>query len=167
MESWIQSENSQFNLPAVIKSSSPEETIDLGKKLASYLSKGNIVALKGALGAGKTCLVKGIAMGLGIKDEITSPTYTIISEYEIINQAEFPVKNELIPVYHIDAYRLQGNDDFSLLGGEEVIFGNGISVIEWSDNISGMIPPDAIKIDIKILDGDNRLITINGVKAGK
>jgi len=167
LETWIHSVSSLSDFPAVIKSTSPEETIEIGKRIAFFLSRGSIVALKGALGTGKTCLTKGIAMGLGIKEEITSPTYTIIAEYESINPSKFPLENEVIPVYHIDAYRLRGDDDFCLLGGEEIIYGNGISIIEWSDNVSGIIPPDAIVIEIKFLDGDNRLIAVNGVRVGK
>jgi tRNA threonylcarbamoyladenosine biosynthesis protein TsaE len=81
-------------------SASPEETRAAGERLAPHLPKGAVVALRGGLGAGKTCFAKGIARGLGITEEITSPTYTIISEYEG-------------PFYHIDAYRLAGDDDFA------------------------------------------------------
>ena len=113
------------------------------------------------MGAGKTCLTKGIARGLGIKEEVSSPTYTIISEYEGIDSQD---KGGAIPVYHIDAYRLRGNDDFYAIGGDEIIYGNGISIIEWSENISGLIPPDAIKIEFEMLGNDNRLITIHGAR---
>jgi tRNA threonylcarbamoyladenosine biosynthesis protein TsaE len=133
-------------------SSSPEETIAVGEKIARGLKRGSIVALRGGLGAGKTCLAKGIARGLGIQGEITSPTYTIISEYEGV-----------IPFYHIDAYRLGGDDDFSALGGEELLFGGGISVIEWSERLPRSIPPQAITVEI-IFDGeDRRSIEIKGL----
>ena len=144
-------------LPANILSSSPEETRDLGRSIALLLEKGSIVALRGPLGAGKTCLVKGIAAGLGIQEEVTSPTYTIILEYEAEN---FHGSGESVVFYHIDAYRLDGNDDFSAIGGEEIVFGKGISVIEWSERIPDFIPPAAIKIDIAMQEGSQRLIRV-------
>lgn len=149
MANLIQPEASPISLPACIQSSSAEETLSLGRKLALMLEKGSIVALSGPLGAGKTCFVKGIAAGLGIEDEITSPTYTIVTEY-----------GEAAPFYHIDAYRLKGNDDFSAIGGEEIIFGNGISAIEWSERIGGLIPGDAFRVEIAIQADGKRLIRI-------
>jgi tRNA threonylcarbamoyladenosine biosynthesis protein TsaE len=105
------------------------------------------------LGAGKTCLVKGIARFLGIREEVTSPTYTIISEYCAGN----------LPFYHIDAYRLRGDDDFEALGGDEYIYGEGISVIEWSERLKRSIPPAAILVEISLLDGNRRRIDIEGI----
>jgi len=127
----------------------------LGKNIASHLEKGSVVALSGPLGSGKTCLVKGIAAGLHILDEVTSPTYNIITEYE----GTLP-GGEIISVYHIDAYRLGGNDDFSAIGGEEIVFGLGISLIEWSDRIPDFIPSLAIRVGIEITGTDKRLIRI-------
>jgi tRNA threonylcarbamoyladenosine biosynthesis protein TsaE len=126
----------------------------LGKKLAGFLMPGSVVALTGPLGAGKTCLAKGIALGLGIEEEITSPTYTIVSEY--------PAS---CPLYHIDAYRLSGDDDFDALGGEEFIYGRGISVVEWSDRIPSSIPPEAVFVDIALGEGEERNIRITGLPA--
>ena len=145
------------SLPFIITSSTPEETQELGKRIAPLLEMGSVVALRGPLGAGKTCLIKGIARGLGIEEEITSPTYTIVSEYEIPNSEKY---GRTITFYHIDAYRLEGNDDFSGLGGEEMVFGNGISVIEWSDRIPNFILPAAIRVDIEIQENSKRLIRI-------
>ncbi|MFP3041782.1 tRNA (adenosine(37)-N6)-threonylcarbamoyltransferase complex ATPase subunit type 1 TsaE [Treponema primitia] len=110
-----------------------------------------MVALRGGLGAGKTCLTKGIARGLGILEEVTSPTYTIISEYRAANA---------LPFYHIDAYRLKGDDDFEALGGNECIDGEGISVIEWSERLPLSIPRSAIIIEIGLLDQDRRSIDL-------
>jgi tRNA threonylcarbamoyladenosine biosynthesis protein TsaE len=126
----------------------------LGERLAGLLAPGSVVALKGPLGAGKTCLAKGIARGLGIKEEITSPTYTIVSEYQ-----------GSCPFYHIDAYRLSGDDDFNALGGEEFIYGGGISVVEWSDRIPASIPAGAVFVDIAIENGGERNISITGPAA--
>jgi len=161
----MQVENSRINpsffkIPTIITSFSPEETQMAGKCLSNYLKEGDIVALRGTLGAGKTCFIKGIAKGLGITEEITSPTYTIISEYEGILPGTTPGEQKSLPFYHIDAYRLQGNDDFSAIGGEEIIYGKGISVIEWSDRIPDFIPPHAFKVDIELQLGEKRIIHI-------
>jgi tRNA threonylcarbamoyladenosine biosynthesis protein TsaE len=145
----------------VVKTSSPEETVALGKRLAPYLHPGSVVALRGGLGAGKTCLVKGIAEGLGITEEVTSPTYTIISEYGG-TLSPFGA----LPFYHIDAYRLTGDDDFAALGGEEILYGKGVSVIEWSERLPQSLPSDAITIDIEISGGENRMIHITGLAEG-
>ena len=141
-------------MPAVIVSLSGEETFDLGMRLAPLLGKGDVVALKGPLGAGKTCFTKGIARGLGIEEELTSPSYAIISEYECL------VGSEKLPVYHIDAYRLEGGDDFSAIGGEEIVFGNGISVIEWSERIPDFIPSGAYRVDFEILGENKRSVRL-------
>jgi tRNA threonylcarbamoyladenosine biosynthesis protein TsaE len=122
----------------------------LGEQLAALLEKGSIVALKGHLGAGKTCLVKGIARGLGIEETLRSPSYTVVFEYETGNYGE------KTPVYHIDAYRLEGNEDFSAIGGKDMVFGNGISLIEWSDHIPSFIPAEALRVDIEIAGDDER-----------
>jgi tRNA threonylcarbamoyladenosine biosynthesis protein TsaE len=123
----------------------------LGRKLSRLLAPGSVVALKGPLGAGKTCLVKGMAQGLGIHEEITSPTYTIVSEYQ-----------GACPLYHIDAYRLSGDDDFNALGGEEFIYGKGISAVEWSDRIPSSIPEGAVFVDIELGAEGERKIHITG-----
>ena len=143
--------NFLIDIPSVHITSSDDETIALGERLAALLVKSSVVALYGPLGAGKTCLAKGIIKGLGISEEVTSPTYTIISEY-----SDGPV-----PVYHIDAYRLGGNDDFSAVGGEEIVFGNGISIIEWSERIPFFISEDAFLVNIEILGDNERRIRID------
>jgi len=150
---WIHRENSPIKLPAVFRSSSAEETFGIGKNLAALLHSGSIVALRGQLGAGKTCLVKGIASALGVTEEVTSATYTIVCEYDASS----------CPLYHIDAYRLQTPEDFSAIGGEDIIFGSGISLIEWSDRIEGFIPAEAIQVTIEIVDGNTRCIRIEQI----
>ncbi|MDR0403067.1 MAG: tRNA (adenosine(37)-N6)-threonylcarbamoyltransferase complex ATPase subunit type 1 TsaE [Treponema sp.] len=133
-------------------SSSAEETIALGEKLAGVLRAGSIVALNGGLGAGKTTLVKGIARALGIEDEITSPTYSIISEYE-----------GKIPLFHIDAYRLEGDEDFFSIGGAEILSGgDGLALIEWSERISRSLPSGTITVKIEIMEGGKRRISVSG-----
>ena len=149
-------------IPVKITSYGPEETINLGKRLALNLEIGSVVALSGPLGAGKTCLVKGIALGLGVEEEVASPTYTIVSEYEGFPGTGNACKEKMpVPVYHIDAYRLKGDNDFSAMGGEEIIFGKGISIIEWCENIRGFIPKEALIVDIMITGDNERLISFN------
>jgi tRNA threonylcarbamoyladenosine biosynthesis protein TsaE len=135
-------------------SHSPEETGAFGERLARKLRPGSVIALRGGLAAGKTCLTGGIARGLGISENVTSPTYTIISEYE-----------GTVPLYHIDAYRLNGDEDFANTGAEELMSGKGITVIEWSERIPHSIPPDAIIIEIAITGPQSRLLRIQNEPA--
>jgi len=138
-----------------IISASPDETHSVGKKIASCLLKGSVVALQGDLGSGKTALTKGIALGLGITDKITSPTYTIINEYSCENSPT---------LYHIDAYRLSGDKDFEDIGGADILNSGGISIIEWSGLVPKSIPQDSINISIEITGETSRLIKINGIE---
>ena len=149
-ENYRTSIEGSLALPASIICSTPEETISLGKKIACFLEKSSVVALHGPLGAGKTCLAKGIAAGLGVKETVTSPSYTIVSEYEGFVQGDF------VQIYHIDAYRLAGNDDFSAIGGEEIVFGDGISIIEWCERIPDFIRKGVLRVDILIIDDERR-----------
>ncbi|MDR2766773.1 MAG: tRNA (adenosine(37)-N6)-threonylcarbamoyltransferase complex ATPase subunit type 1 TsaE [Treponema sp.] len=130
----------------------PYETEALGEALAGVLRSGNVVALSGSLGAGKTTFTRGIARGLGIEEETTSPTYTIISEYEGV-----------LPLNHIDAYRLGGERDFYEIGGEEVIGGGGVSVVEWPEKISGALPAESVMVSISVLEDGRREIAIRGL----
>jgi tRNA threonylcarbamoyladenosine biosynthesis protein TsaE len=116
------------------------------------LEPGSIVTLKGTLGAGKTVLASGIARALGITGQITSPTYTIINEY-----------GEKTPLYHIDAYRLTGDDDFRLAGGEELLYGKGVCIIEWPERLS-LLPQDKVTmVEITIMeDGKRKILYKNG-----
>jgi len=131
-------------------SNSPQDTFAAGQKIAGILSAGSVVALKGTLGSGKTLLAAGIAGGLGISENITSPTYTIINEY-----SSSPV------LYHIDVYRLSGDRDFQEIGGDEIINSSGISVIEWSERIPKSLPDNALTISLEITGPSSRLIKIN------
>ena len=154
MAHCFRTENSPFKLPAFFTCPGEKETFALGESLAPLLEKGSIVALKGSLGAGKTCFAKGVARGLGIEEVLTSPTYTVISEYGL------PAETGIPALYHIDAYRLKGNDDFIAIGGEDIIFADGISLIEWSERIGESIPAEALRVDIEIGEGGERLIRI-------
>lgn len=131
----------------VVISKNKDETIALGKKLGACLKKGDIVTLTGDLGAGKTTLVSGIAKALKIKEEIISPTFNILKCY-------FKAK---VPLYHIDAYRLnQHNKDIGL---EEYIEGDGIAMIEWPINIKELLSVKHLEIKIINKGKDKREIT--------
>jgi len=137
-------------------SSSPQDTEAFGRRLASRLEPGSVIALSGGLGAGKTCLVKGIAAALGIDENITSPTYTIINEYQA-------GRHDNCPLFHIDAYRLTGDEDFASTGAGECFSAAGITIIEWSERIPGSIPSGAINIDIEISGPQSRIFRLQGL----
>ena len=129
-----------------------EETIELGKKIGSMLKKGDVLAMQGTLAAGKTTITKGIAQALDVDDTITSPTFCLISEYE-----------GKMPLYHMDVYRLEGTDDFINLGVEDMIYGRGVCIIEWSEKIMDELPSKTIiiKLEPEADDsGTKRKITI-------
>jgi len=136
---------------------SAEETISLGKKIGSLLQKGDIIALQGTLAAGKTTITKGIAQSLGIKDEITSPTFCLISEYE-----------GKMPLYHMDVYRLDGGEDFINLGVEDLMYGNGVSLIEWSEKVMDELPKKTIILKLEPIEGTSeRTITLDNWQYGE
>ncbi len=124
-----------------------EETMRMGRALGEALRSGCVVALTGDLGAGKTCLIKGIARGLcGIDEaDVTSPTFTLLQEYE-----------GRMPLYHFDAYRLAGSEDLENIGFEDYVGGEGVSVIEWADRIADAIPAECLLVDIDYVDENAR-----------
>ena len=115
------------------------DTKEFGKELAQKLKPGDVVALIGDLGTGKTTLTKSIAEGLGITEMITSPTFTIVQEYT----------EGRIPLYHFDVYRINDLEDMYELGYEEYFFGEGVCVVEWADQIMEIIPESAVIIRIE------------------
>ena len=118
-----------------LKSSSPKETFEHGEALAPLLMAGDLISLTGELGAGKTVFTKGLAKGLGVKENITSPTFIIIAEYE-----------GRLPFFHFDLYRLQP-EEFADLGYEDYFYGKGVTAVEWGDKIKEKLPPDYLAID--------------------
>ncbi|MDR0375833.1 MAG: tRNA (adenosine(37)-N6)-threonylcarbamoyltransferase complex ATPase subunit type 1 TsaE [Treponema sp.] len=144
----------EISLPFDIVSFSEKETQDCGRSLSLLLGAGSVVALRGGLGAGKTCFTKGVAAGFDVAGTVTSPTYTIISEYE----GKWPDGRKTL-LYHIDAYRLNGDDDFAALGAEEFLYGDGVAVIEWSERIPASIPKDAVFVDIEAMENGGRRIS--------
>lgn len=132
-----------------ITTKSSQETIDLGKKLSSCLKKGDLILVKGELGAGKSTLIKGIASGIGVKDEVKSPSFIIVNELE----------GDDVILYHIDLYRIEGKEIFTL--GFDEFLSNGIVVIEWADKIENFLNGiDFIDINIEIINENERKINI-------
>lgn len=120
-----------------------EETHALGRKIGENVSENMVILLSGDLGAGKTTLTQGIAKGLGIRRNVTSPTFTILKIYR-----------GRMPLYHIDAYRLEGVTQD--LGFEELLEDEGLTVIEWSQFIPGIIPDEYLSVSIHLMDEDRR-----------
>lgn len=128
-------------------SNSVDETIAIGYRLAKVLKKGDVVTLSGDLGAGKTHLVSGILEFYNKKEEISSPTFTIINEYDL---------NEGLKLFHFDVYRLESSDEFLEIGGDE-LFEKGISIIEWGEKINDVLPSNTLKIVLeKDLESDDK-----------
>lgn len=136
-------------------SNSENETKLIGKKFAQNLKKGDVVVLTGDLGSGKTKFTEGVLSFFGLEDEISSPTFTIVNEYN---------KDEL-SIFHFDVYRLEETDEFYAIGGEEY-FDKGISLIEWGELIEEALPNKYIQILFlrNIEDENQRIITINEVE---
>ncbi len=129
-----------------IISNSENETIELGKKIAKNLKKGDIIILSGDLGSGKTKLTEGILSFFNLQDEISSPTFTIVNEYI----------TEKLNIYHFDLYRLNDIDEFEAIGGEEY-FEKGVCIIEWGEMIEEILPQDYIKIEFsRNLEDENK-----------
>ena len=107
-----------------------EETENLGKKIAESLKPGTVIALKGPLGAGKTTLAQKIAKGLGVSERMSSPTFTIVQEYE----------SGRMPVYHFDVYRVHDEDEMFELGFDDYLHGKGVCLIEWAELVEDLLP---------------------------
>lgn len=136
-----------------IVTTSHQETEELGTKIGKKLKKGDVISLRGSLGAGKTVIAKGIAKALGINEAIVSPTFTLVQEYE-----------GTLSLYHLDIYRLSGEDEFESMGGEEFLYPDGVTLIEWSEKIDSMLPENTIYINIEIDENSFRHIQIKGLE---
>ncbi len=123
----------------IFESSCPQDTRKIAEKIAKDLKAGDIITLNGDLGAGKTVFSKGIAGGLGVTEEVTSPTFIIMQTYY----------GGRLPLYHFDVYRLEDPDELLETGAEEYLFGDGVSVIEWAEIIKEILPEDIIRVDIE------------------
>ncbi|KNF09623.1 tRNA threonylcarbamoyladenosine biosynthesis protein TsaE [Gottschalkia purinilytica] len=134
-----------------ITTSSPEETKNIGYRLGKLLKGGEIICMNGDLGAGKTTLTQSIAEGLEVNDYVTSPTFTIVNEYEGRHK-----------LYHFDVYRIGEIDEMYDLGYEEYFYSDGVTIIEWSSMIEEILPKERLNIEIrKGYSSDNRELIIN------
>ena len=120
-------------------SNSVAETEELGAQLAARLRPGDVVAYTGDLGAGKTAFTRGIARGLGIPERVTSPTFTIVNEYE----------GGRLPLFHFDLYRLGDPDALFDIGWEDYLARGGVCAVEWSENVAGALEDEPIRVDIR------------------
>ncbi len=139
-----------------VKTKSPKETQKVGEKLAKKLSGGEVIALFGNLGSGKTVFVQGLAKGLGIKRKITSPTFVFMRSYP------FSLHRKALMFYHLDLYRGESDKDFEALGLEEIFAPDAIVVLEWAEKIKKELPKKRIEIKLEKVDDRTRRITVTG-----
>ena len=132
-----------------IVSPSAESTEAAGERLGATLGPGAVVALTGELGAGKTCFVQGLVRGLGATVRATSPTFVLVNQY-----------SGRVPIHHVDAYRTDSMTELLDLGLLEMVGGEGVTVIEWADKLTPLLPPDAVHVHIAGVGDEPRTITI-------
>jgi tRNA threonylcarbamoyladenosine biosynthesis protein TsaE len=150
-----------MNWSIEIESTSPVETLHIGRCLGRVLVGGDVVAMIGCLGAGKTHLAKGIAKGLDVADEgqVNSPTFVLVNEYQ-----------GRLHVFHVDAYRLGSAAELESLGFEEMCESGGVVLVEWADRVEGAIRPDAVWVELTIVGDTERTLTVrtnSEVQAGR
>ena len=130
-----------------------EQVNEYGRELGGKLGSGDVVALYGELGSGKTTIAKAIAEGLGVTETVTSPTFTLVCEY----------KSGRLPLYHIDVYRLENPEELADIGLDEYFYGRGVTIVEWADRIGWLLPEESMRIELSYTD-DN---AIRKVEANK
>lgn len=136
----------------VFESHSTEDTMRIGGLLADHLVAGDVVAISGELGAGKTHLCKGIAAGLEVDpDIVNSPTFVLLQQYE-----------GKLPIFHIDAYRLGDVSEFEEIGGVEILDGEGVSLVEWPERIEELLPRRTIRVGMEAHGVESRCLTVSG-----
>jgi tRNA threonylcarbamoyladenosine biosynthesis protein TsaE len=135
-----------------VTSESPEETRAAGERLARTLGPGDVVALIGELGAGKTCFVQGLVRGLAASTWATSPTFVLVNEYR-----------GRLPIHHVDAYRIAGPTDMIDIGLLELIDGDGVTIIEWADRVPSLLPERTIYVTLEgVGDAPRTIVTRRG-----
>lgn len=137
-EERLEKEKCERMKTEIIETVGEGETLALGERLGQKAEKGDIFLLEGDLGVGKTVLAKGVAAGLGITEPVTSPTFTIVHEYE-----------GRLPLYHFDVYRIGDPDEMYDIGFEEYLYGEGVCLIEWPSMVEELLPEKAIRITIE------------------
>ena len=134
----------------IVTTNSEAETVREGEKLGRSLSQGDVVALHGNLGAGKTAFVRGLAAGLGIRISVSSPTFTIVNEYP-----------GGVPLFHFDMYRLENENELFDIGWDDYLERGGVCAVEWSEKVPGAFSPGAVVVRIENLGGDRRRLEIS------
>ena len=124
---------------------------DLGRSIGEKCKAGSVISLRGSLGAGKTVFAKGVARSLGIEEAIVSPTFTLVQEYD-----------GRLPMYHMDLYRITSEDDFQMIGGEDMLYSDGVCLIEWSEVIDDLLPKNTLFVTIIVNDDQSRSVTLRG-----
>ena len=124
---------------------------ELGRSIGETCAPGCVISLRGSLGAGKTVFAKGVARSLGIQEAIVSPTFTLVQEYE-----------GRIPMYHMDLYRITSEEDFQMIGGEDLLYSDGVCLIEWSEIINYLLPSGTLFVEIKVNEDQSRTVTLKG-----
>ena len=137
-------------MPESIQSHSAAETEALGARLAERLGPGDVVALTGELGAGKTCFTQGLARGLGVAGRALSPTFVLINEYR-----------GRLPVHHVDAYRTESLTELLDLGLDELFSGDGVTIVEWADKLLPLLPAHTVHVHIEGVGDEPRTIALN------
>ncbi len=134
---------------------SAEQTEQLGRQIGARLKSGDVIAFSGGLGAGKTAMTRGIAAGMGLGDDVSSPTFSLMNEYS----------DGTLKLYHFDMYRIppeSSAEELDFTGFYECIESGGVTAVEWSENIAAALPQGTIRIDIKRISDNEREITVNG-----
>ncbi len=127
-----------------------EDMVKLGNRFGELAKPGMVISLRGSLGAGKTVFARGVARSLGIEEAIVSPTFTLVQEYD-----------GRLPMYHMDLYRITSSEDFEMIGGEDMLYSDGVCLIEWSEIINEMLPKDTVFINITVNSDQSRTVTID------
>ena len=138
------------DMPYIADTYSENETVMEGIKLGERLAPGMVVAMYGGLGAGKTAFVRGLAEGLGVSGDVSSPTFTIVNEYD-----------GPIPLFHFDMYRLETADELFDIGWDDYLDRGGVCAVEWSENVPGAFPRGTITVSIENHGGDKRTLTVS------
>lgn len=141
-----------------LRAETAEDTRAVGAAIADLLLPGDVIALTGELGAGKTTLVQGAARGLGSGDHVVSPTFTLVREYRA-----------RIPIYHVDVYRLDRVQEVIDLGFEEIEDSGGVTFVEWGDAVEGLLAPSRLQVELtmtSIEEGEARRLVVTGIGAG-
>ncbi len=134
-------------------SHSTEQTRRLGARLGQLVGGGEVICLVGDLGTGKTCMVQGIARGMGIDEQVTSPTFVLVNEYA----------GDTLPLYHIDLYRIVDVKAAHSFGLDDYLYGDGVCAIEWAERVEDLWPDEYLLVQLRHLDEAKRGLTFHGV----